>query len=105
VGTSDSFLTLDPQLTIVAWTSGVQDLFGYEPGEILGRPVFVLVPDDQKDAVVAVMRRLENEGRVDGFRAERLTKSGERVRVVADLLAIRNAAGDRCATQITVRRA
>ncbi len=102
---SDSFLTLDPRMNVVAWTSGVQEILEYEPGEILGRPVLVLVPEDQRAAVAAVMRRVAEEGRVHGFHAERMTRSGRRVKIVADLLAIRTPAGDHCATQITVRRA
>ena len=100
----DSFLTLDSHLTVVAWTSGVREILGYEAGDILGRPVFVLVPDDQREAAAAVIRRVRDEGRVQGFHAERLSKSGQRVKIVADLLAVRNASGEHCATQITLRR-
>ncbi|OGK96434.1 MAG: hypothetical protein A3D33_14475 [Candidatus Rokubacteria bacterium RIFCSPHIGHO2_02_FULL_73_26] len=101
----DSFLTLDSHLTVVAWTSGAQEILGYAAEEILGRPVFVLVPDDQRQAVAAVMRQVEATGHVRGFHAERMTRSGQRVRVVADLLAIRDPSGEHCATRITVRRA
>jgi len=101
----DSSLTLDPRLNVVAWTSGAQEILEYAPEEILGRPVFVLVPEDQREAVAAVMRRVAEDGRVHGFHAERLTRSGRRVKVVADLLAVRTPAGEHCATRITLRRA
>ncbi|MFQ5830114.1 MAG: PAS domain S-box protein [Candidatus Methylomirabilia bacterium] len=101
---TNSFLTLDPELTIVAWTAGVADIFGYEPAEILGRPVFALVPDDQRQAAADVLAKTVTEGRVAGFATQRLTKSGGRINIVADLLAIRSEDGKHRATQITVRR-
>ncbi len=102
---TDSFLTLDSQLTIVAWTSGVQEIFGYEAAEILGQPVFALVPEDLTDAAKSVLVQVKAEGHVHGFQTERIAKGGQRIKIVADLLAIRNASGDHCATQITVRPA
>ena len=102
---SDSFITLDANLTIVAWTSGAKDLFGYEAGEILGQPVFILVPDDERQAAAAILAKVQAEGSVQGFHAERLVKGGGRIKIVADLLAVRNSTGDHCATQISVRRA
>lgn len=101
----DSFLTLDRNLTIVAWTAGVREIFGYEAAEILGQPVFTLVPEDQRQAAAGVLERVKSEGHVQGFHAERLAKGGARVRIVADVAAIRDRDGVYCATQITVRRA
>ena len=101
---TDSFLTLDPQMTIVAWTSGAERIFGYKASEILGKPVFTLVPEDLVNSAQAVLREVMAEGRVDGFHTERIAKGGQRIKIVADLLAIRSASGDHCATQITVRR-
>lgn len=101
----DSFLTLDVNLTIVAWTAGVEQIFGYAAAEILGKPVFTLVPEDQRQAAVEVLKQLSAENQVSGFHAERLTKQGTRVALVADLLAIRDSTGAHCATQIRVRRA
>src|SRR3972149_5502748 len=67
----DSFLTLDSHLTVVAWTSGAQEILGYAAEEILGRPVFVLVPDDQRQAVAAAMREGRAIGRGGGVPAAR----------------------------------
>ena len=56
----DSFLTLDVNLTIVAWTAGVEQIFGYAAAEILGKPVFTLVPEDQRQAAVEVLKQNES---------------------------------------------
>lgn len=105
MGKIDSFLTFDSQMNIVAWTSGTQEIFGYKPDEILGRSVFILIPEDQKDATVAVLQQVKKEGHFHGFHTERIAKNGQRNKVVADILAIHNSSGDHCATQITVCRA
>lgn len=100
----DAFLTLDPQMTIVAWSSGVQRVFGYHAAEILGKKVFVLVPEDQRESAKDVLNRVTAEGEVKDFHTERITKSGARIKIAADLLAIKNDSGTLCAIQITVRR-
>ena len=101
---TDAFLTLNRRLTIVAWTAGVAGIFGYEAHEILGKSVLVLVPEDQLSKARAVLTQVKAEGRVDGFHAVRLTRDGERIPIIADLLAVRDESGEHCATQITVRR-
>lgn len=105
MGNTDSFLTLDPQMTIVAWTSGAEKIFGYRASEILGQPVFTLVPEDLVESAQTVLRQVMAEGHVNGFYTERIAKNGQRIKIVADLLSVRNASGNHCATQITVRRA
>ncbi len=41
MSTTDTFLIVDKHLIVVGWTTGMQELFGYEPSEILGKHVFV----------------------------------------------------------------
>ena len=130
MSTTDTFLTVDNHLIIVAWTTGMQEIFGYEPSEILGKHVFVLVPPEKADAAVAMLTQVKQKdgpserekwlstmrangeviaeaayGQILGFETERLHKSGERVKLSVDLLSIKNMTGDHCATQISpIRR-
>ena len=129
MSTTDTFLTVDKHLIIVGWTTGMQELFGYEPSEILGKHVFILGPPDKADAAVAMLTQVKAEngsserekflstmrangeviaetayGQILGFETERLTKSGERIKLTVDLLSIKNMTGDHCATQISPRR-
>ena len=129
MSTTDTFLTVDNHLIIVAWTTGMQEIFGYEPSEILGKHVFVLVPPEKADAAVAMLTQVKQKdgsserekwlstmrangeviaktayGQILGFESERLTKSGERVKLSIDLLSIKNMTGDHCATQISPTR-
>ncbi len=129
MSTTDTFLTVDNHLIIVGWTTGMQEIFGYEPSEILGKHVFVLVPPEKADAAVAMLTQVKQKdgsserekwlstmrangeviaetayGQILGFESERLTKSGERVKLSIDLLSIKNMTGDHCATQISPTR-
>jgi PAS domain S-box-containing protein len=129
MSTTDTFLTVDKHLIIVGWTTGMQEIFGYEPSEILGKHVFVLVPPEKADAAVAMLTQVKQKdgsserekwlstmrangeviaktayGQILGFESERLTKSGERVKLSIDLLSIKNMTGDHCATQISPTR-
>ena len=122
----DTHLICDKHLIIVGWTIGMQEIFGYEPSEILGKHVMVLVPDDKQETAIKMLTQIgrhdtpsEREkwlstkresgeviadvdyGRIFGFESERLTKSGERVKLTIDLLSIKNLTGNHCATQIS----
>jgi PAS domain S-box-containing protein len=48
--TSDAIVAADSQGKIIFWNSGAKNIFGYEEGEILGRPVQVLLPEHTRDA-------------------------------------------------------
>ena len=48
--TSDAIVAADSQGKIISWNSGAKNIFGYEEGEILGKPVHVLLPEHLRDA-------------------------------------------------------
>ena len=47
----DSVITTDLQDNITSWNYGAERLFGYNAGEILGRPISVLYPPDYASAL------------------------------------------------------
>ena len=43
-----AILTLDPEGRVSSWNTGAQRMFGYEPDEILGKPIDILfTPEDR----------------------------------------------------------
>ncbi len=57
-----TLFTLGPTGTIVEWAAGAARVFGYEAGEIVGRPWTVLAPDPAADVL-----RLADRAEIDGW--------------------------------------
>ena len=67
--------------TILSWNTGAEKLYGYVAEEIVGTPVYRLVPSDRSDEVPAVLALVRKGERVDHFETVRLTKEGHEVPV------------------------
>jgi len=59
----DAVVTTDQSGLIMSWNHAAQDLFGYEPREVLGRPVVTLLPTRYHDVPRHMLRRLMAGGR------------------------------------------
>jgi two-component system sensor histidine kinase UhpB len=57
---SDAILIYDTQGNITFWNPAAENLFGYSSGEILGKPVGILIPDELKLPRASDRQTLEN---------------------------------------------
>ncbi len=75
---ADAILSLDDDDVIQSWNQGAEEILGYQPREVLGRHVSVLLPAPRRDrGELAVIRdRLLSAGHVRGFQTERLRHDG-----------------------------
>ncbi len=71
--------TLDGIIT--SWNAGAQRIFGYEPKEIVGKPVTILIPPDRWHEEAQILKRLRNGERVDHFETTRIRKDGSRIAI------------------------
>ena len=95
--------------TITAWNGGAQRLFGYTPEEIIGRPVSVLMPEDHKGDMTAILQKIRRGERVEHFETVRIHKDGRPLIVSLSVSPIRDASGtiigaSKIARDITERR-
>jgi PAS domain S-box-containing protein len=82
-------VTLDG--TIVSWNRGAEAIYGYTPGEIVGRSISVLAPPSGYHEVMATLEKLRL-GQTVRCETVRLTKSGTPIDVSLAISPIRDAA-------------
>jgi PAS domain S-box-containing protein len=83
--------TLDGRIT--SWNGAAQALFGYEAGEIIGKPVQTLIPGDRQDEEMRILVSLAQGARVPAFDTVRRAKDGRLIEVSLTISPIRDADG------------
>jgi PAS domain S-box-containing protein len=59
---SDAIVVADEEGRVVSWNRAASDLFGYQQGEIVGRPLTVLMPERYRKAHEHGLRRFRDSG-------------------------------------------
>src|SRR5262245_38942491 len=86
-------IVLDREARIVSFNAACERATGFAAAELIGQPVFRLVPDDQLADVEVVFRELRDTGRANLHENDWLTKTGGRRRIAWSNTAVRDAGG------------
>ena len=78
---------------IISWNSGAARLYGYSAGEVIGRPLSILLPPERLGELTITLERIKRGERVEQYDTERLRKTGERVPVAITISPIRDSEG------------
>lgn len=79
--------------TILRWNLAAADIYGYASSEIVGQPVTVLEPADQRGALEGALASLRREDSARAVDAVHLTKEGQRRRIALTAHPMRNTTG------------
>ena len=79
--------------TVVSWNPAAERLYGYSAEEAIGRPITLIVPDELRHEIPAILARLATGGKVDHYETVRKRKDGSRVEVSLTISPIRDQAG------------
>ncbi|MGA3040903.1 MAG: PAS domain S-box protein [Bryobacteraceae bacterium] len=96
----DAIMSSTPEGIILSWNRGAERLYGYRAEEVVGKPVSVLAPGDQRENLKRISDRLARGENVGQFEGVGLTKEGKRIDISISACPIRNMDG-----QITARAA
>lgn len=77
----DAILSKNPHGIITTWNSAATRIFGYQPEEIIGKSVLVLIPPDLQNEEPEILRRLRSGERIEHYETVRLKKNGQRFEV------------------------
>jgi hypothetical protein len=79
--------------TILTWNAGAEHLYGYTPEEIIGQPVAMLAPPERAEEILAILRRIERNERVDSLETVRRRKDGALLDVMLTVSPLQDADG------------
>ena len=79
--TQDAIFTHSMTGETLSWNRGAETLFGYRREEVLGRPVLMIMPPEERAMFPVMMERLGRGDSLPPFAGVALNKSGRRVDV------------------------
>jgi PAS domain S-box-containing protein/excisionase family DNA binding protein len=83
--------TLDGIIT--SWNAGAERLYGYRAAEVIGRPISLLIPEDQPNELPSILARLRRGERIEHYEARRVRKNGEIVEISLTVSPVRDSTG------------
>jgi PAS domain S-box-containing protein len=83
--------TLDGMVT--TWNAAAERIFGYTAEEMIGQPIFRLIPEDQHQTERDLLARVGQGESVDFGEAERIRKDGQHVWISLSVSPVRDAEG------------
>jgi PAS domain S-box-containing protein len=79
--------------TIMSWNPAAERLFGYTAGEMIGKPISMLMPEERHDDMEAILGRIRRGERVDHYETVRVSKAGRKIAVSLSVSPVRDASG------------
>ncbi|WP_293785280.1 PAS domain-containing sensor histidine kinase [uncultured Pedobacter sp.] len=80
-GIQDAIYYHDLEFKITNWNPAAERMFGYTATEVLGKSVFLLIPEDRYSEKKKLMQEILNDKRIRQYRTFRLTRSGKKIPV------------------------
>jgi PAS domain S-box-containing protein len=99
--------TLDGIIT--TWNQGAQRMFGYAAGEVIGKPITILMPPERVSEEAAFLARLRRGERIEHYETVRMRKDGSLLDVSLTVSPVKAADGSiigisKIARDITARK-
>ena len=79
--------------TILSWNAGAVRIFGYQPEEVIGKPITIVIPPDLHEEEQRILDKLRRGERIDHFDTVRVAKDGRRIAISLTVSPVRNARG------------
>ena len=89
----DAIISKNLDGTITSWNKGAEKIFGYNPREIIGKHISILIPPEQQQEEGIRFDTVKEGGKVNGFESIRITKEGKKVPISLTGSPIKSAEG------------
>ena len=91
--TDDAIIGKDVDGIITDWNKGAERLYGYSAGEVIGKPISLLMPPDRSEDFAEIMRKINQGDSVNHHETVRQKKDGTHVEVSVAVSPIVDAEG------------
>jgi two-component system CheB/CheR fusion protein len=89
----DAIISKDLNGIITSWNPGAERLFGYTAAEMVGTPIYRIVPSDHPEDVPQILAMIAHGERVKNYDTVRVSKTGRRINVSLTVSPIRDETG------------
>jgi len=108
----DAIKAKTPDGIITSWNRGAERIYGYSAEEVIGKPIFMLVPPGRPDDMQGILARVRNGERVEHYETVRQRKNGQLIDISLTVSPIYDTEGNRsmarrsgcCARRVWRRR-
>lgn len=90
----DAIISKDLLGTIVSWKKAAQRMFGYPESEAVGKPIYLIIPDDKRDEEADILRRLKLGERIEPFQTTRRHRDGRIIPISITISPIKSHGGN-----------
>ena len=89
----DAIISMELDGTVRSWNPAAERIFGYSADEMIGAPIFKLIPPELHDEERALLARIRRGEHVGHYEADRIRKDGRRIRIALSLSPVRGRDG------------
>jgi PAS domain S-box-containing protein len=90
----DAIIAKDLNSIITSWNPGATRIFGYTADEMIGGPIYVLIPPDRHHEEAEILSRIRRGERMEHYETVRRTKDGRMVDVSLSVSPLKTADGE-----------
>jgi len=90
---SDAIISKDIRGNITTWNKAAEQLFGYTPEEVIGRPITILIPPDRRGEELSILERTNRGERIENYETVRRRKDDSLIDVSLTISPVMNAEG------------
>jgi PAS domain S-box-containing protein len=77
----DAIIGMDFNGVVTDWNKGAEKLYGYSTREIIGQPIFILIPPDRASSCAEIMKKVQQGHSVSHYETVRRKKDGTLIEV------------------------
>ncbi|WP_018902434.1 PAS domain S-box protein [Rhizobium sp. 2MFCol3.1] len=90
----DAIISKDLTGTIVSWNNAAERMFGFAESEAVGKPIYLIIPDDKRDEEADILRRLKLGERIEPLQTTRRHRDGRIVPISITISPIKSRGGE-----------